>query len=213
MTGPHKTPAQKQRNKYVAAVRARGGSGYNLWFVSPPLDPLTPHLMLSSDLEHECFLFLEGSPDLLGIDYAPLRAAGDKPRSGSRHFASATTIDGHRLEVDFAPEGSDSSPPGWRTITIRMLTAAKTRICSWRAVIAAINRCRSHELSPTIYRCRHLIEERPECTVGNLVDLVQEHPALVTGALATMLRSRELECDVHERLWGPETMLWARAHG
>src|SRR3546814_52855 len=82
-----KTPAQRKRNEYAASVRARGASAHNLWFVSPPQDPPDPPLVLCSDLEYECYLFLEGAPDLLSIDYAPLRLAGDEPRSELRRFA------------------------------------------------------------------------------------------------------------------------------
>lgn len=208
-----KTPAQRKRNQYVAAVRARGASGHNLWFVSPPQDPPDPPLILCSDVEFECFQFLEGSADLVSVDYAPLRLAGDGPRSRLRHFAIATTLEGHRLDIDLDPAGDGGSPPGRRVVNLAMLDAAKTRIQSWRAVIAVINRCRTHELSPVIFRCRHLIEGQPPITMGALCDLVDEHSALVAGAIGTMLRSRELDSDVDEHLWGPATKVWGRAHG
>src|SRR3546814_8097859 len=111
-----KTPAQRKRNEYAASVRARGASAHNLWFVSPPQDPPDPPLVLCSDLEYECYLFLEGAPDLLSIDYAPLRLAGDEPRSELRRFALATTLQGHRLDVYLDPEGKRSHPPGRRVV-------------------------------------------------------------------------------------------------
>lgn len=205
-----KTPAQQRRNKYMAAVRARGASGHNLWFVTPPQDPLYPPLILCSDVEFECFQFLEGSADLVSIDYSPLRMAGDAPRSRLRHFAIATTLEGCRLDVDLDPAGEGPSPPGRRFISLAMLDAAKVRIKSWRAIIPVINRCRSHDLSPVIFRCRHLVEEQPRITMLTLCDQVNEHSALVAGAIGTMLRSRELESDVDEHLWGPATKIWAR---
>lgn len=208
-----KTPAQRKRNQYVAAVRARGASGHNLWFVSPPRDPPDPPLILCSDVEFECFQFLEGSADLVSLDYAPLRLAGNGPRSRLRHFAIATTQEGHCLDIDLDPAGDGGSPPGRRVVDLAMLDAAKTRVRSWRAIIAVINCCRSHELSPVIFRCRHLIEEQSRITMGALCDQVDEHSALVAGAIGTMLRARELESDVDQHLWGPATKVWGRAHG
>lgn len=207
-----KTPAQQKRNQYAAAVRARGASGHSLWFVAPPLDPLDPHLKLCSDVEFDCFHFLEGAADLMSLDYAPLRLAGDEPRSGNRHFAIGTTLHGYSVNIYLDPDGKEASPPGMRFVTLTSLDAANTRIKSWRAIVAVINRCRSHELRPVIFRCRHLIEEQPNLTMVALRKLVDEHPALVDGAVATMLRARELESDVDERLWGGGTKLWMRHH-
>ncbi len=208
-----KTPAQQKRNRYVAAVHARGASGHNLWFVSPPQDPPDPPLTLCSDLELECFLFLEGEADLVSLDYSPLRLAGDEPRSRLRHYAIATTLQGHLLDIDFDPEGRGVSPPGRRVVNLAMLNAAKTRIHSWRAIVSAINRCRSHELNAVIFRCRHLVEEQPCISIGALCNQVDEHSALVAGAIGTMLRARELESDVDQDLWGPATKVWGRTHG
>lgn len=214
MAKPSKTPAQQQRNKYMASVRARGASGHNLWFVSPPLDPAELSLTLCSDLEFETFLYLEGSPDLPSVDYAPLRlqeaAAGPNPR----HFATATTLDGTRLDIELRPEATQPSIAGRRMINLAVLTAAKTRIESWRAIVPAINRCRSHTLNPVIFRCRQLLQDSGERTVLDISrELASENTALVVGALATMLRTRELQSDVDHQLWGPQTRVWERGHG
>ena len=213
MSRPTKTPAQRKRNDYSASVRARGESGHNLWFVSPPQAPLDPPRILCSDVEYECYLYLEGEPDLVIIDYAPLRLAGDKPRSALRHFAVATNLERHRLDIDLDPDGEKAISPNRRVVDLGMLDAAKTRTNSWRAIISAINRCRSHDLSPVIFRCRHLIEEQPRITIAELHELVDEHPALVHGAIGTMLRARELDCDVTNVFWGPGTRVWSRACG
>lgn len=208
-----KTPAQSKRNQYLASVRARGASGYNLWFVSPPQDPLDPPLILNSDVEHECFLFLEGEPDLARIDYAPLREAEEGPRSGRRRFAIGTTLDGYQVDIDLDPAGEGKSPPGRRVVDLALLDNFRIRTNSWRAIIPAITRCRSHELSAVIFRCRHLIEEQPHITMGALHDQVDEHPALLDGAIGTMLRTRELGSDVDDCLWGPATKLWSQSRG
>lgn len=208
-----KTPAQRKRNAYAAAVRARGASGHNLWFVVPPLDPPDPPLTLMSDVELECYLFLEGAPDLVTIDYSPLRGGGERPLSGLRHFATVTTLHGHRIEVDLDPAGTGARQPGRRIIDVSTLDSAKLRIRSWRSITAAINRCRTHELTPLIFRCRHVIEEQPHISLISLLDQVPEPSALVAGALGSMLRSRELESDVDEHLWGGATKVWPRANG
>lgn len=70
-----KTPAQKKRNKYLASVRARGASGHNFWFVSPPQDTQALPLTLSSDIELGDFFYLEGSPDVAFVDYFPVARA------------------------------------------------------------------------------------------------------------------------------------------
>ncbi len=50
----------------------------------------------------------------------------------------------------------------------------------------------------TCSRCHHA----PKYTV-----------VILAGAIGTMLRSRELESDVDEHLWGPATKVWGNAHG
>lgn len=206
MTGSFKTPGQKQRNKYAAAVRARGASGHNLWFVTPPQPPQGSLLILNSDVEFEAFLYIEGSPDLLCVDYAPLRLGDVRPSPGPRHLATATTLDGAVLDIDLDPAGGSGPRVGRRLVTLAILDAARTRVQSWRAIVPAINRCRSHELGPLIIRCRHLLERFGEVTADQaLQSLESESSALVIGVLATMLRARELESDVDEHLWGPGT--------
>lgn len=207
-----KTPAQKKRNRYVATVRARGASGYNLWFVAPSQDPPDPPLLLCSDVELECFLYLEGSADLVTVDYAPLRLVGEEPRSNRRHFAIARTLDGHEIDIDLDPGGETTSPPARRLINLATLNAARSRVESWRAINAAINRCRSHQLAPVVFRCRHIIENQQGISLATLCGRVEESEALVVGAVGTMLRARELASDVDERLWGPATRLWGRSY-
>lgn len=214
MAKPSKTPAQQQRNKYMASVRARGASGHNLWFVTPPLDPTESPLILCSDLEFETFLYLEGSPDLPEVDYAPLRLQEASGGPGPRHFATATTLDGTRLDVELRPEANQHPIPGRRLINLAMLTAAKTRIESWRAIVPAINRCRSHTLNPVIFRCRRLLQDGGERTILDVSrELASENTALVVGALAMMLRTREIKSDVDQHLWGPQTRVWEPGHG
>ena len=214
MGKPSKTPAQQQRNKYMASVRARGASGYNLWLVMPPLGPAESSLTLCSDLEFETFLYLEGSPDLSSVDYAPLRRQEASPGPGPRHFATATTLDGGRLDIELGPEAAQPSVPGRRLITLAQLNAGKTRIQSWRALVPAMNRCRSHSLHPVIFRCRQLLHGGRAWTVLDLCQqLASEHQALVVGALATLLRTREIEGNVDQQLWGPQTRVWERGHG
>lgn len=206
MRARSKGPAQQRRNQYVAAVRARGASGHNLWFVVPPQDPANLRLTLSSDIEFEAFLFLEGSPDLVHVDYAPLRLARSRPAPGPRHFATATTVDGADLDIELWPAGSKASEAGRRLLNMAALNTAQTRIQSWRAIVATINRCRPHALNPLLIRARHLLDEHAELTAGAFCRLMEsEHPALVMGAVATLLRAREIDSDVDQHLWGPGT--------
>ncbi|WP_349780511.1 hypothetical protein [Xanthomonas sp. WHRI 7065] len=209
-----KTPAQKKRNQYLASVRARGASGHNLWFVSPPQDTQALPLTLSSDIELEAFFYLEGSPDVAFVDYSPLRHGRAHSHPGRRHFATVTTLEGTELDVDLALEADKASAAGRRLISLAMLNAAKVRVQSWRAIVPTINRCRSHSLGPLIIRCRHLLEEHGELAVRDLCQqLTSESTALITGAVATLLRSREVESNVDTRLWGPGTMLRTHLHG
>ncbi|APP82732.1 MULTISPECIES: hypothetical protein [Xanthomonas] len=98
-----KTPAQKKRNKYLASVRARGASGHNFWFVSPPQDTQALPLTLSSDIELGDFFYLEGSPDVAFVDYFPLWPGRAHSHPGRQHFATVTTLEeGTELDVDLA---------------------------------------------------------------------------------------------------------------
>ncbi|WP_396617465.1 hypothetical protein ACHZ97_09385 [Lysobacter soli] len=214
MSGRAKTPAQRKRSTYLAPIRARGARGNNLWFVTPPQDSSESSLTLCSDLEFETFLYLEGSPDLSHVDYGPLRREEAAPGPASRHFATATTLDGTRLDIELGPERVEPSVPGRRLINLSILNAGQVRIQSWRAIVPAINRCRAHSLNPVIFRCRRLLEERHELTAGELcAQLASEHTALVVGALAKMLRAREIESDVDQQLWGARTWFRLRRHG
>ena len=209
-----KTPAQQKRSQYLASVRARGASGNNLWFVSPPQDTQSLPLTLCSDIELDTFFYLEGSPDLTSIDYAPLRHGQAPSRPGRRHFATVTTLEGTELDVELAAEADKASVAGRRLISLAVLNAGKVRIQSWRAIVPTINRCRSHSLGPVIIRCRHLLEEHGELSVRALCQqLATESTALVTGALATLLRAREIQSDVDTHLWGPGTVLRPHRHG
>ncbi|WP_426788028.1 hypothetical protein [Xanthomonas campestris] len=123
-------------------------------------------------------------------------------------------MEGTELDVDLALEADKASAAGRRLISLAMLNAAKVRVQSWRAIVPTINRCRSHSLGPLIIRCRHLLEEHGELAVRNLCkQLPSESTALITGAVATLLRSREVESDVDTRLWGPGTVLRTHRHG
>ncbi len=209
-----KTPAQKKRNQYLASVRARGASGHNLWFVRPSQDTQALPLTLSSDIELEAFYYLEGSPDVASVDYSPLRHVQTRVQPGRRHFATITTLEGAELDVELALEADKASVAGRRLISLSVLNAAKLRVQSWRAIVPTINRCRSHSLDPLIICCRRLLEEHGELTVRDLCQqLASESTALVTGAVATLLRSREIESDVDTQLWGPCTALRVRRHG
>jgi hypothetical protein len=208
MASRTRTPAQRQRNKFVKAVRTRGADGYSLWFVHPPLDPHDDPLILCSDLELNALFYLEGSPDLVEIDYSCLRC-GDLPlpRAGERVFAIAKTVDGQEIEAVLAPEATTSGRPGSRIINLPALARGKTRIQSWRAIVAAVNRCRLYTLDPVLIRCRRIIETSPGTTIEQVCRQVSEHRALVIGSLGMMLRTRELESDLDERLWSPNTVL------
>lgn len=209
-----KTPAQKKRNQYLASVRARGASGHNLWFVRPPQDTQALPLTLSSDIELEAFFYLEGSPDVASVDYSPLRHGQARSQPGRRHFAIVTTLEGTELDVELAPEADKASVAGRRLISLSVLNAAKVRVQSWRAIVPTINRCRSHSLDPLIICCRRLLEEHGQLAVRDMCQqLASESTALVTGAVATLLRSREIESDVDTHLWGPCTALRVHRHG
>ncbi|PZQ32477.1 MAG: hypothetical protein DI562_03470 [Stenotrophomonas acidaminiphila] len=209
-----KTPAQKKRNQYLAAVRARGASGYNLWFVRPPQDGQALPLTLASDIELEAFFYLEGSPELVSVDYSPLRHGLAPAQERRRHFATVSTLEGAEFDVDLDPEADKASVAGRRLINLATLNRAKVRIQSWRAIVPTLNRCRSHSLAPVIIRCRQLLEERGQLEVRDLCQqLATEPTALVTGAVATLLRAREIQSDVDIHLWGPNTVLRAQHDG
>lgn len=144
----------------------------------------------------------------------PLRHGRAHPHPGRRHFATVTTLEGTELDVDLALEANKTSVAGRRLVSLAVLNAAKVRVQSWRAIVPTINRCRSHSLGPLIIRCRHLLEEHGDLAVRDLCQqLTTESTALVTGAVATLLRSREIESDVDTHLWGPGTVLRTHRHG
>lgn len=209
-----KTPSSQQRDKYADAVRMRGACPYNLWLVIPPKEDETSLLVLASDVEFQTFLYLEGSPDLLQIDYTPLRQMAAAPRIGARQFARAVTTSYESIEVELAPEGSAIQQSARRTITLRELDDAATRISSWRAIVAVINRCRSHNLLPVVFRLRRALERRPSTTVMALCSALSDVPtALCIGGVANMLRSRELTADIDTVLWSPATQVRMNTDG
>lgn len=205
-----RSPQRRARSAYAEALRVRGSSEYNLWLVRPPFAPPSPQLVLCSDIEYESYLYLEGEPRLTSIDYSPLRDTGVVPRRGSRLFAIGTTVGGSRVAVDLDPEGVGGWKDSSLTISLELLNQATSRTRSWRALLATINRCRGRELTPEILRCRRLIEAKTHVTVTDVLTRIDAEVPLVLGALATMLRHREICNDVDSTLWGPGTLLWRR---
>ncbi|MBD1532319.1 hypothetical protein GUG62_22550 [Xanthomonas citri pv. citri] len=145
-----KTPAQKKRNKYLASVRARGASGHNFWFVSPPQDTQALPLTLSSDIELGDFFYLEGSPDVAFVDYFPCG-----PGERTRTLGGSTSLPSPRWRrvpnsTSTWPLADKASAAGRRLISLAVLNAAKVRIQSWRAIVPTTNPVPIAFLGPSI---------------------------------------------------------------
>lgn len=208
-----KTPAQKKRNQYLPPCVPEGPAATTCGLSAPAGHAGAP---ANAEFGHRIGgLLLPRRFTGCGVRRLfPLRHGRAHPHPGRRHFATVTTLEGTELDVDLALEANKTSVAGRRLVSLAVLNAAKVRVQSWRAIVPTINRCRSHSLGPLIIRCRHLLEEHGDLAVRDLCQqLTTESTALVTGAVATLLRSREIESDVDTHLWGPGTVLRTHRHG
>ena len=213
-----KTPAKNRRNSIAAAIRERGGSLYNIWLIRPSFDD--EDVILSSDLAMELLYFIEGEPAFAQIDYSPLRLPTEEgaTRISGRPFAKVTTSEERHLTVVFQPATDDSvasapkngSEADAKSIVISMadLDAKAQRIENWRRVVPCIRRVRSHPTAMLerriLQRLRHG-EQRPLRWLQGQFN--SENRGLLFGAIAILLRKRELTSDLDAKPWSLNTLV------
>lgn len=211
------TPAQKQRNQLANAVRERGESPYNLWVVRPPFE--AENLILSSDRALELFYWLEGNPELVELDYSPLRSpSAVRPWREALHFADVGTTDARWLSVYLDRgylAGLDvDGRPGQLNVDNRhfvgtqALNADAQRISNWRRIVPCIRRIQTHPTRTIQVRItQHLGSDGTHSIRSVLNALSDTNEALVLGAIGTLLRVRRITSDCDVRPWSLNTML------
>lgn len=215
-----KTPAQKQRSEVAAAIRARGERGSNIWLVRPPFE--ARDLVLNSDLQFEAFYLLEGEPTFRQIRYLPAWYEAQEQAtvsSTSGDFATVTTLNRQELSVRLTfgaePSAADTvlTPShGEVHVHIGVLDNHIQRVENWRRVIPCIRRVRLHataaierQVALTVHaRKRVSLRELRECFLD--IDI-----GIFFGAVAILLRRRELQSDLDTRPWSLNTWIWTEA--
>lgn len=209
------TPAQKRRSTLEQEIRSRGAAPRNIWVVRPPFEDKS--LILSSDTEMELFYFLEGEPRLTDIDYSPLRM--DQARAGNRHvrvFARASTSGGSKFEISLTAattaEAARDNPFETENprveIGLQHLNAYAMRIANWRRILPCARRVRCHPIAAL--ECQILLSLRQgPVTIRQITNLYSEvsSPALVYGAIACLLRKRQITSDCDTRPWSLHTLI------
>ena len=211
-----KNPVGERRNAVAAAIRERGQSPHNIWIIRPPFEKTD--ILLNSDIAMELFYYLEGEPSFKDINYQILRTpvGSDLPPSiFGRVFAHVGLDDGTTRSVvpclENASEVPESSSGELRHyVTLATLDQAVQRTENWRRVIPCIRRVRLHSTA-TLQRSivigfqpgrRRSIRE----VLGSFPG---ENSGLVLGALAIVLRQRQLASDLDTRPWSLNTILWS----
>lgn len=214
-----KTPAQAQRYKLTAAIRDRGEKGTNIWLVRPPFQ--TRDLFLSSDPQFEAFYLLEGEPAFREIRYLsqwydvqPVEQLW-RPL---RQFAVVTTVDDQELSVELAfeaesPKGSAAASlrpfEGVVRVNVDMLNQHIQRIENWRRIIPCIRRVRLHATAAVERQIAIFLHKKGRITLRNLHGHFSDvDVGIFYGAIATLLRKRELCADLDTRPWSLNTCVW-----
>ena len=213
------TPAQAQRNKVAAAIRARGERVSNIWLVRPPFQ--TRDLILNSDPQFEAFYLLEGEPTFAEIRYLPHWyevESGTSASPPSSELAIVTTLDRQELPVHLA---FGAEPPkavaevaltpvdGVIRINLRVLDNHAQRIENWRRIIPCIRRVRLHATTATERQIAVLLHAQGRSTLRGLRARFGDlDTGTFYGAVAILLRRRELLSDLDTRPWSLETMIW-----
>lgn len=212
-----KSPRQAQRDRVSSSIEARGEMGGNIWLVRPPF--ASQDLVLSSDFQRQAFYLIEGEHSFARIDYAESWWSGSRTSSvGSafgeaRHFASASTNQGVRCEVYLDPRGTSPAAADTGTnaelyISDHTLNANAQRVENWPRVVACIRRLLVG-VSPVVER-RILLELGAAKGMSmrelayRLADL---NPAVIRGAVAALLRKREICSDLDVAPWSMATKL------
>ena len=213
----NKTPAQMQRSEVAAAIRARGERGSNIWLVRPPFE--SKDLILSSDLQFEAFYLIEGEPTFEHIRYlSPWYQAkkGGHAGVGSKEFAIVTDSQQRKQAIHLAFGDEDSGASSTLTvvagvvrITVRTLDGHIQRVENWRRIIPCIRRVQLHPTAAIERQIAVIVHAQKKMPLRDL----QRHfssvePGIFFGAVATLLRRRELEGDLDTRPWSLKTLLW-----
>ncbi|WP_445143368.1 hypothetical protein [Dyella sp. Tek66A03] len=215
-----KTPAQAQRSKLMVAIRARGEQGTNIWVVRPPFQ--SKDLILNSDPQFEAFYLLEGEPSFREVNYLPqwyeVQAEG-LPWQPTKPFAVVTTLDGHELRVDLAfdspsPAGGFAAPiapnVGIVVVNLHVLNKYIQRVENWRRVIPCIRRARLHGTAAIERQILVMLHRVERATLRSLyANFGDDNAGIFFGAIAMLLRKRELCSDLDTRPWSMHTCVWS----
>lgn len=203
------SPAREGRNKLAEAIRARGQSAYNIWVVRPPFD--SEDILLNSDVALELFYFIEGDPRFVEITYDALRADAS-PSIVRREFARARERDGTivSVELSFDQEasrrGAAVAGEFIEIVNLSTLDEYAQRIENWRRVVPCIRRVRSHSTALIAHLLLRSLKDGAARTIRQILASLADHDAaLVLGALAGLLRKRDLQADLDEKPWSLHT--------
>ncbi|AIF48154.1 hypothetical protein [Dyella japonica] len=215
-----KTPAQAQRSKIAEAIRKRGDKGTNIWLVRPPFEQ--KDLILNSDPAFEAFYLLEGEPDFKDIRYLPHWYEVQDVKQAwqpSKPFASVTTLAGGTLQVELAfdaaaPKGDaarELAPvDGIVTVNLHVLNSHVQRVENWRRVVPCIRRVRVHSTRSVERQILIRLNSLKRSTLGKLqAEFSDVEVGIFYGAVATLLRRRDLCANLDTHPWSTHTLVWS----
>jgi hypothetical protein len=186
-------------------------------------------VVLLKDLNFDHFFFTEGDPNVRSADYDPplcdVEVDGQlfqikfdalvKFENGSIHSRHVRQISlkGARLEasrlMSACQAAARSLGATYEEVTAADLDSAHQRIINWFRVLAAYSRCRHRSLAVLEHVIMARIDHAHEITIAQLLHwLPEEQPALVLGALASVLRKRVVCSDLDTETWGMHSRLW-----
>lgn len=215
------TPAQAQRNRVAAAIRARGERVSNIWLIRPPFE--TRDLILNSDPQFETFYLLEGEPAFAEIRYLPqwYDVEAKQTESSFKELAVVTTLEGQELSVRLAfgteppkerAEGALKPVDGVIHVNLRVLDHHIQRIENWRRVIPCIRRVRLHGTAALERQIAVLLHTHGRSTLRSLqLRFADLDAGTFFGAVGILLRRRELLSDLDTRPWSLDTLVWSPA--
>ena len=209
------TPAQARRNSLAEAIRERGESPYHSWVARPPFDG--DDVLLTSDSAFELFYYWEGEARFIQISYAPLQQIDGKRLANSDSalaFARVVDAVGQTREVFMSRMGKSgkgtvtTEETSAMVIGIPELDAYRQRIENWRRIVPCIRRVRRHPIATVERQLLLALRDGEQRSIRYLRNVLTPCPAaLVVGAIATLLRRRELRSVCDSKPWSLITLL------
>lgn len=232
MAKTSKSPARMQRQRTAGNRDDNADVASGIWVVHAMHD--RRRIPLLGDLRHEHFYFTEGDQSVDRSEYIvePVKTTLDGPKDEPVVFDAVVTKEDGSIECRLVrsrrldlTDGAESAIRERHVAAARRLggvlvevitadlDAAQMRIWNWVRVLGAYHRADGHSLTMATASIQGRLCSGRVWTIGDLLDAhVADAPAIVTAAIARLLRERLLASDLDTASWCRHTRIWWKPH-